>query len=153
MTIPTTLVHRAMGFFFAVALATLACTAPPAAAQVVQDASIAQIVQGAQVVQVLQVAQAMPATNEPGAGQPARKAQPRPAAKPKPAKPVPVPAACTDTIGVERRICIECDSVPIYKRIGCQQRVFWSECKGKRLLTDAYCQTHEDRGPPRGEGN
>jgi len=64
-----------------------------------------------------------------------------------------VPASCAKTSGVERQICIECDREPIYKRIGCQQRVFWSTCKGKRLLSDSYCQTHQDQGPPRGEGN
>ena len=68
------------------------------------------------------------------------------------ARPAPVPQACTSLRGVERRICVECDGVEMFKRIGCQQRVFWSACKGKRLFEDPYCRTHQDQGPPRGEG-
>lgn len=64
----------------------------------------------------------------------------------------PVPQACTSKKGVERRICVECDGVEMFKRIGCQQRVFWSACKGKRLFQDPYCEAHQDQGPPRGEG-
>lgn len=33
-----------------------------------------------------------------------------------------------------------------FKRIACQQRVFWTACKGKRLFQDAYCRTHQDQG-------
>ena len=68
------------------------------------------------------------------------------------ARPSRVPQACTRLKGVERRICVECDGVQVFKRIGCQQRVFWSACKGKRLFEDPYCQAHQDQGPPRGEG-
>jgi hypothetical protein len=68
------------------------------------------------------------------------------------ARPTTLPQACTPLKGVERRICVECDSVAMFKRIGCQQRVFWSACKGKRLFEDPYCQAHQDKGPPRGEG-
>jgi hypothetical protein len=66
--------------------------------------------------------------------------------------PAPVPEACVSLKGIEQRICVECDKVPLYKRIGCQQRVFWTTCKGKRLIEDSYCQMHQDLGPPRGEG-
>ncbi|MBA3800976.1 MAG: hypothetical protein H0X18_18155 [Geodermatophilaceae bacterium] len=68
------------------------------------------------------------------------------------ARPAPVPRACTSLNGVQRRICVECDGVQMFKRIGCQQRVFWNACKGKRLFEDPYCQAHQDQGPPRGEG-
>ena len=69
------------------------------------------------------------------------------------AKAVSIAEACTRLKGVERKICVECDGVPFFKRIGCQQRVFWTTCKGKRLFEDSYCQSHQDQGPPRGEGN
>ena len=69
------------------------------------------------------------------------------------AKAVSIPEACTRMKGVERKICVECDGVSFFKRIGCQQRVFWTTCKGKRLFEDSYCQSHQDQGPPRGEAN
>jgi hypothetical protein len=59
-----------------------------------------------------------------------------------------VPAACQATQGVERKMCIECGDAPIHRRIGCEQRVFWTTCKGKRLINDPYCKTHQDKGPP-----
>lgn len=67
-------------------------------------------------------------------------------------RPVNVPKACTTLAGVERRICVECEGVEMFRRIGCQQRVFWTACKGKRLFEDPYCRTHQDKGPPGGEG-
>ena len=83
---------------------------------------------------------------EPAAGKPAAK---KPVAKKPVAKAAkPVPEACGRMIGVERAICIECDGIAFFKRIGCQQRVFWTQCKGKRLFEDSYCQMHQDRGPP-----
>ena len=45
---------------------------------------------------------------------------------------------------------VQCADVPIYKRVVCEQKVFWSLCKGKRLFTDAYCQQNQSLG--RGEG-
>ena len=86
---------------------------------------------------------------------PASAAEPaaqKPAARPA-AQPAPLPQACADKQGVERKICVECDGVSLFKRIGCQQRVFWTTCKGKRLFEDSYCQMHQDQGPPRGENN
>jgi hypothetical protein len=71
----------------------------------------------------------------------------------KTAQAAPIPQGCARLDGVERKICVECDGVAFFKRIGCQQRVFWTTCKGKRLFEDAYCQMHQDGGPPRGEGN
>ena len=64
----------------------------------------------------------------------------------------PIPQGCADMSGVERKICVECDGVAFFKRIGCQQRVFWTTCKGKRLFEDGYCQMHQEKGPP-GESN
>jgi hypothetical protein len=69
------------------------------------------------------------------------------------ARAAPIPQGCARLDGVERKICVECDGIAFFKRIGCQQRVFWTTCKGKRLFEDAYCQMHQDGGPPRGEGN
>ncbi len=69
------------------------------------------------------------------------------------ARAAPIPQGCARLEGVERKICVECDGIAFFKRIGCQQRVFWTTCKGKRLFEDAYCQMHQDGGPPRGEGN
>src|SRR5690606_21028734 len=75
-------------------------------------------------------------------------AESKPAARPVADAAKPVPEACARMIGVERAICIECDGIAFFKRVGCQQRVFWSNCKGKRLLQDSYCQMHENRGMP-----
>lgn len=91
---------------------------------------------------------------------PAAKPAPKPTPKPAPdrpsarqaAKPQPIPQGCADMKGVERKICIECDGIAFFKRIGCQQRVFWTTCKGKRLFEDGYCQMHQEKGPP-GESN
>ena len=63
-------------------------------------------------------------------------------------KAAPIPAACQDKPGVEQKICVECDGLPLYKRIGCEQRVFWTTCKGMRLIKDPYCQIHKEGGPP-----
>jgi hypothetical protein len=69
-------------------------------------------------------------------------------AKAKPTKTAPIPAACQDKPGVEQKICVQCGELPIFKRIGCEQRVFWTTCKGMRLVKDPYCQMHQDKGPP-----
>jgi hypothetical protein len=96
-----------------------------------------------------------------GQAKPSTSATPAtPAAKPAPnrqparqaARPQPIPQGCADMKGVERKICIECDGIAFFKRIGCQQRVFWTTCKGKRLFEDGYCQMHQEKGPP-GESN
>jgi hypothetical protein len=88
-----------------------------------------------------------------GAGkQRAQAKQPAPS-KAAPARKAPTPPHCAGMVGVEQKICVECGGVPYFKRIGCQQRVFWTSCKGKRLFEDSYCQMNQDQGPPRGEGN
>ena len=61
-----------------------------------------------------------------------------------------VPGDCRGLEGVSRDVCVQCADVPIYKRVVCEQKVFWSLCKGKRLFTDAYCQQNQSLG--RGEG-
>jgi hypothetical protein len=61
-----------------------------------------------------------------------------------------VPYDCRGLQGVAMQVCVQCADVPIYKRIVCQQKVFWSACKGKRLFTDSYCQ--QNQTPGRGEG-
>jgi hypothetical protein len=63
-----------------------------------------------------------------------------------------IPEACREKQGVELKMCLECSDVPIYRRPGCDQRVFWTTCKGKRLLTDEFCKTHEHKGPPQAVG-
>jgi hypothetical protein len=60
------------------------------------------------------------------------------------------PYDCRGLEGVSREVCAQCAQVPIYKRVVCEQKVFWSVCKGKRLFTDAYCQQNQSLG--RGEG-
>ena len=62
-----------------------------------------------------------------------------------PSRPVPIPQGCADLAGVHRQICIECDSVALHKRVICQQQVFWTTCKGKRLLEDSYCQSLQEQ--------
>lgn len=80
-------------------------------------------------------------------------AKPQPAAPGKQSsRPVPVPQGCADLTGVQRQICVECDGVALHMRVVCHQRVFWTACKGKRLLEDAYCQSLQDGGRPPGEG-
>ncbi|NLD53962.1 MAG: hypothetical protein GX652_04800 [Burkholderiaceae bacterium] len=61
-----------------------------------------------------------------------------------------MPYDCRGLQGVSREVCVQCAEVPIYKRVVCEQKVFWSLCKGKRLFTDAYCQQNQSLG--RGEG-
>src|SRR5690606_6454825 len=61
-----------------------------------------------------------------------------------------VPDDCRGLEGVSREVCVQCADVPIYKRVVCEQKVFWSLCKGKRLFTDSYCQQNQSLG--RGEG-
>jgi hypothetical protein len=94
------------------------------------------------------VGAAEPSASTPSATKPAARTGKTPVAKA-----APVPEACTGKRGVERKICVECEGVPFFKRIGCQQRVFWTTCRGKRLFEDSYCQANQDQGPPRGEGN
>lgn len=67
-------------------------------------------------------------------------------------KPVPIPQGCADLAGVQRQICVECDGVALHMRVVCHQRVFWTTCKGKRLLEDSYCQSLQDQQGVRGEG-
>lgn len=89
---------------------------------------------------------AKPATKAvPAKSQPAGPAAPA-------ARPVPIPQGCADLTGVQRQICVECDGVALHKRVVCQQRVFWTTCKGKRLFEDAYCQSLQETGRPPGEG-
>lgn len=87
----------------------------------------------------------------PGASTATKPASKKPAAR-QAAKPLPIPQSCATMKGVERKICVECEGVAFFKKIGCQQRVFWTTCKGKRLFEDSYCQSHQDQGPPRGRG-
>ena len=61
-----------------------------------------------------------------------------------------MPVDCRGLDGVSRDVCVQCADVPIYKRVVCEQKVFWSLCKGRRLFSDAYCQQNES--PGRGEG-
>lgn len=56
--------------------------------------------------------------------------------------------ACESMRGVEMKMCLECHELPTYRRPGCEQRVFWTTCKGKRLFTDEFCKMHQDSGPP-----
>lgn len=61
-----------------------------------------------------------------------------------------VPYDCRGLDGVSRDVCVRCADVPIYKRVVCEQKAFWTLCKGKRLFTDVYCQQNQSLG--RGEG-
>jgi hypothetical protein len=63
-----------------------------------------------------------------------------------------VPEACRPMVGVERQMCVECNDKPFYKKVGCEQRVFWTTCKGKRLINDEFCKLHQDKGPPAAVG-
>lgn len=64
-----------------------------------------------------------------------------------PARPA-VPQTCAPLTGVERKICVECANEAAFRRLGCEQRVFWTTCRGKRLFDDPFCRAHQDRGPP-----
>src|SRR5690606_10829778 len=75
---------------------------------------------------------------------------PRSSKKPVAGRPADVPYDCRGLQGVSRDVCVQCADVPIYKRVVCEQKAFWSLCKGKRLFTDAYCQQNQSLG--RGEG-
>ena len=51
-------------------------------------------------------------------------------------------SACTPLAGVEREICIQCSRLNPWQRIGCEQRTYWTLCKGSRWMNDPYCRTN-----------
>lgn len=71
-------------------------------------------------------------------------AQPAAAQTAAPRPQSPMPAACAAKSGVEQAICAECASQDLWRRIGCEQRVFWTLCKGTRWMNDPYCRTNRE---------
>lgn len=57
------------------------------------------------------------------------------------------PQACAAKAGVERQICVECSGLDLWRRIGCEQRTFWTLCKGTRWMNDPYCRTNREPEP------
>jgi len=53
-------------------------------------------------------------------------------------------SGCAQLAGVEREICIQCARLNAWQRIGCEQRTYWTLCKGSRWINDPYCRTNRD---------